>query len=65
MYHELQWVMEKHATKYPNRMIAVSIPHALTYFVDAEQSETPISLKGQAWEGIKRSISQTVSDYLK
>ncbi|MFZ1665418.1 MAG: nucleotidyl transferase AbiEii/AbiGii toxin family protein [Flavobacteriales bacterium] len=64
-HHDLQWVMDKHAEKYPNQMIAVSIPHALTYFVDAEQSETPVSLKGQTWEGIKRSISQTVSDYLK
>lgn len=64
-HHDLQWVMDRHAQKYPNQMIAVSIPHAITYFVDAEDSEDPVSLKGQTWEGIKRSISQTVSDYLK
>ena len=64
-HHDLQWVMDRHAEKYPNQMIAVSIPHALTYFVDADESEAPVSLKGQTWEGIKRSISQTVSDYLK
>ncbi len=64
-HHDLQWVMDRHAEKYPNQMIAVSIPHALTYFTDADESETPVSLKGQTWEGIKRSISQTVSDYLK
>ena len=64
-HHDVQWVMDRHAEKYPNQMIAVSIPHALTYFVDADESEVPVSLKGQTWEGIKRSISQTVSDYLK
>lgn len=64
-HHELQWVMERHREKYPNQMLAVSIPHALMYFVDAEESEDPVSLKGQTWEGIKRSISQTVSDFLK
>ncbi|MGB3524740.1 MAG: nucleotidyl transferase AbiEii/AbiGii toxin family protein [Flavobacteriales bacterium] len=64
-HHDLKWVLDRHAEKYPNQMIAVSIPHALTYFVDAEESETPMSLKGQTWEAIQRSISQTVSDYLK
>lgn len=64
-HHELQWVMERHKEKYPNQMLAVSIPHALMYFVDADTSEDPVGLKGQTWEGIKRSISQTVSDYLK
>ena len=64
-HHQLQWVMDRHREKYPNQMLAVSIPQALMYFVDADTSEDPVSLKGQTWEGIKRSISQTVSDYLK
>lgn len=46
-------------------MLAISIPNALSYFVDADESETPVSLKGQTWEGIKKSISKTVSDYLR
>lgn len=46
-------------------MLAISIPHALTYFVDADYIETPVSFNGQTWEQIKRSISKTVSDYLK
>ncbi len=33
--------------KYPNQMLAISIPFALTYFADAEESEEPVSLKGQ------------------
>jgi hypothetical protein len=46
-------------------MLAISIPHAITYFADAEDSETPVSFKNQSWEKIKKEISKTVSDYLK
>lgn len=63
--HGLQWILDRHGERYPDNSIAISIPYAITYFVDAEDSEDPVSLKGQTWEGIKRSISQTVSDYLK
>lgn len=63
--HGLQWILDRHRERYPDNSIAISIPYAITYFADAEESEDPVSLKGQTWEGIKRSISQTVSDYLK
>jgi len=43
----------------------ISIPHALTYFADAEESEDPVSVKGQTWEVVKRFIQQQVNDYLK
>ena len=43
----------------------ISIPHAITYFDDAEESEDPISLKGQTWEAVKKIIQQHVNDYLK
>jgi hypothetical protein len=46
-------------------MLAISIPHAITYFADAEESETPVSYKGQSWDQIKKGISRTVSDYLR
>lgn len=64
-HYSLQQIMDWHKQKYPSQMLAISIPHALTYFVDADESETPVSLKGQTWEGIKKSISKTVSDYLR
>jgi hypothetical protein len=57
--------MDWHKLKYPNQMLAISIPHAITYFVDAEESETPVSFKKQTWESIKKSISKIVSDYLR
>lgn len=46
-------------------MLAISIPHTLLYFADADDSEAPVSLKGQTWESVKESIRQKVSDYLR
>jgi hypothetical protein len=57
--------MDWHKQKYPNQMLAISIPNAITYFDDAEESETPLSFKNQSWEGIKKGIQKVVSDYLK
>jgi hypothetical protein len=46
-------------------MLAISIPNAITYFVDADESETPVSFKKQTWVGVKKAISKLVSDYLR
>lgn len=46
-------------------MLAISIPHAITYFLDAEEGETPVSFKNQNWNQIKQDISNAVSEYLK
>jgi predicted nucleotidyltransferase component of viral defense system len=51
--------------KYPNQQLLISIPQALTYFSDAEESEDPISLKNQTWNNVKKQIQQKVNDYLK
>jgi predicted nucleotidyltransferase component of viral defense system len=61
----LQQIIDWHKQKYPNQMLAISIPHAITYFVDADESETPVSFKKQTWEGVKKGISRVVSDYLR
>ncbi len=57
--------IESYNRKYPNHQLLISIPQALTYFADAEQSEEPISLKGQNWKKVKKHIQQKVNDYLK
>ena len=57
--------IESYNKKYPNHQLLISIPQALTYFQDAEESEDPVSLKGQTWESVKKHIRQKVSDYLK
>jgi hypothetical protein len=46
-------------------MLAISIPHAITYFIDADESETPVSFKKQTWDGVKKAISKVVRDYLR
>jgi len=64
-HYPLQQLMDWHKQKYPSQMLAISIPHAITYFVDADESDTPISFKGQTWEKVKNGISKAVSDYLR
>ena len=51
--------------KYPSQQLLVSVPFVLTYFIDAEETEEPISLKGQTWASVKKFIQQKVSDYLR
>ena len=51
--------------KFPNQQLLISIPQALTYFEEAEESEEPISLQGQTWKGVKKKIQQHVNAYLK
>lgn len=51
--------------KYPNQQLIISISQAISFFDDAEESEDPISLKGQTWEGVKKFIGEKVSDFLK
>jgi len=50
--------------KFPNQQVLISIPNAITYFADAEESPEPISLNGQSWEEVKRSIQKAVRDFL-
>lgn len=64
-HYSLQQIMDWHKQKYPSQMLAISIPNAITYFVDADESETPISFKKQTWESVKKGISKAVSDYLR
>ncbi len=51
--------------KFPSQMLLIPIPRALTFFDDAEESDEPVSLKGQAWGKVKKFIQKKVSDYLR
>ena len=64
-HYSLQQIMDWHKQKYPSQMLAISIPNAITYFVDADESETPVSFKKQTWESVKKGIGNAVSDYLR
>lgn len=64
-HYSLSDVLEAYHKKYPDQRLAISIPFAITYFEDAEESEDPISLKGQIWQQVKKDIQKKVSDFLK
>ena len=51
--------------KFPEQNLLITIPQAITFFDDAEESEDPISLKGQTWQSVKKSIQKKVSDFLR
>ena len=64
-HYTVKECIEAHSKKYSSQQLPISIPNALTYFVDADESEEPVSLKKQTWAAVKKSIQQKVSDYLK
>jgi predicted nucleotidyltransferase component of viral defense system len=51
--------------KYPKHQMLISINYALTYFDEADESEDPVSLAGQTWDGVKKTIRKAVREYLK
>ena len=51
--------------KFAEQRLLISVPQAILYFDDADDSETPVSLKGQTWEQIKKFIQKKVRDYLR
>ncbi len=62
--YSISQIIDWHKQKYPNQMFLISIPNAITYFEDAEESEDPVSLNGETWETVKDRIKKTVRDYL-
>ena len=65
LHYSVNEMISFHKKKYPSQQLLISIPQALVYFEDAEQSEDPISLKGQSWESVKKYIQQKVNDFLR
>ena len=63
-HYTVQNFIDYYTKKYPGQLLAISIPSAMTYFEDAEESEDPISLKGQTWESVRQFIQKKVSEYL-
>lgn len=64
-HFSLEQMIDYHSRKFPSQQLMISIPQALVYFEDAEQSEEPISLRGQTWETVKKFIQQKVNDFLR
>ncbi|MBN8578517.1 MAG: nucleotidyl transferase AbiEii/AbiGii toxin family protein [Cyclobacteriaceae bacterium] len=64
-HYPLSHCIDCYLRKYPDNQIQISVPMALTYFADAEESDEPVSLKGQTWKGVQRQIAIAVNDFLK
>ena len=64
-HYTLEEMISFHEKKFPEQNLLITIPQAITYFDDAEESEEPVSLKGQKWKSVKKLIQQKVNDYLK
>jgi predicted nucleotidyltransferase component of viral defense system len=54
-----------HKEKYTTQNLIITVPQAITYFADADESEDPISLKNQTWDSVKAFIQKKVSAFLK
>jgi len=63
-FYDLSQMIDFHKAKYPNQMLLISIPQALVYFNDAEDSDEPVSLKGQTWRDVKEVIKDKVREFL-
>lgn len=63
-HYGLKQFIEWHGKKFPNQMLMIGVPQALLYFVDAEDSDAPVSLKGQTWDEVKDAIRATVREFL-
>lgn len=64
LHYKLKELIAFHRQKYPSQNLLISIPQAITYFDDAEESEEPVSLKGQTWSSVKKIIQKSVREYL-
>ena len=60
----VQDFVELHKEKFKTQNLLITVPQALTYFSEAEEDDDPISLKGQTWDSVKKTIQKKVAEYL-
>lgn len=51
--------------KFFEQRLLISIPQAITYFEEANESEDPVSLNGETWDSVQQTIKKVVNEYLK
>ena len=57
--------IQLHKEKFATQNLLITVPQAITYFLDADESEEPMSLKSQTWDSVKGFISDKVREYLR
>ena len=58
-------IIQFHKLKYPLQTLNITIPQALTYFEDADESEDPISLRNYNRDNVKKGLQKAVNENLK
>lgn len=53
-----------HKEKYSTQNLLISIPQVMVYFQDADEDENPVSLKGQTWEKVQKTIQKKIAEHL-
>lgn len=61
----LNEIIQFHKSKYPLQTLNITIPQAITYFEEADESEDPISLRNETWDEVKKGLRKVVNEYLK
>jgi predicted nucleotidyltransferase component of viral defense system len=64
-HYSVQDLIDFYSSKYAKQLLLISIPTALTYFVDANDSDDPVSLKDQTWKSVQNFISNKINEFLK
>lgn len=63
-HFSLDEIINAYQSKFPSQQLLISIPNALLYFNDAEESEEPDCLLGKSWSDVKQKLEQEVNRYL-
>jgi predicted nucleotidyltransferase component of viral defense system len=63
-HYQVSDFIKNHKEKYNTQHLLISIPQVMVYFQDAEEDEDPVSLKGQTWSSVKKTISKKVTEHL-
>jgi predicted nucleotidyltransferase component of viral defense system len=63
-HYKVKDFIDFHQKKFSTQNSLISVPQAISYFSDAEESEDPVSLKGQTWPKTQKFIQKKVAEYL-
>lgn len=63
-HFDMEEIIDAYQKKYPNQHYLISIPNALVYFDDTEESPDPVSLNNTTWEEVKNTLKTNVRKYL-
>lgn len=62
-HYSIEDFINFHKEKYITQNLLITVPHTITYYADADESEDPISLKNQNWDSVKTFINSKVREY--